>query len=98
MDKFGRRTDEELAAILYGRGKPEPESQSVESEELEETEEEPEERKPVPADRGLMSMLTGDDRLMDFLETDIQRLEKEQLEDEQRVERNRRKYDEDEKL
>ena len=102
MNPFGKRTDEELAEILYG--KPEPKHPPAEREAEPETEPEVEEDKEVdweleetPDGKGLKpkagigGMLAGDDRLMKFLEDDIEAMEKAAEDEERRIEENRRK-------
>ena len=108
MNPFGRRTDEELAELLYGRGKAKsklpptgtPEAAIEEGEPLveepESTVEEPDEELELEESsdgkglqpKGALGMIAGDDRLMAFLEEDIDRLDAEAEKDRQQADKN----------
>ena len=100
MNPFGKRTDEELGRILYGRDrgkleqKPPPDRESeleVEEDAEVEDEKQAEEEKAPPVPRpvrqtGLSDLLTDD--VMSAIEADIERLDNETDRERQRIEKN----------
>jgi hypothetical protein len=85
-------TDEQIAALLYPGQSPTPRKPTPQTAQVEKTVETPAEPLPAPpaVTRDLASQ---DDRLLQFLEDDIERLESEALADENMIRRNMARED-----